>query len=130
MRVARFGWAAFVAALVAAVGLSAAPGASGADPAEDAATRVAVDAAYVEHCAGCHGRNGHATFPGVMMGAGSFASAKFWEGRPPERLASTIANGGAANGLSKAMPAFGDELDAAEIERLLAVALSFRPPPP
>jgi mono/diheme cytochrome c family protein len=88
----------------------------------------APDPLYVEHCAGCHGRNGQATFPGLMMGAGSFASAKFWEGRPPERLAETVTRGGEAMGLSKAMPAFGDELSAEEIARVLAVAQSFRPP--
>lgn len=82
---------------------------------------------YVEHCAGCHGKQGHATFPGTMMGAGSFARAAFWEGRPEERLRATVVQGGAATGLSKAMPAFGDELTPEEIDRVLAAALAFRP---
>jgi mono/diheme cytochrome c family protein len=82
---------------------------------------------YVEHCAGCHGRRGHATFPGVMMGAGSFASEAFWQDRPADRLRKTIAEGGEAVGLKKAMPAFGDRLTAEQIDQLLAIALSFRP---
>jgi mono/diheme cytochrome c family protein len=85
------------------------------------------DPLYVEHCAGCHGRRGHATFPGVMMGAGSFASEAFWADRPPERLRQSIEQGGEAVGLKKAMPAFGDRLTAEQIDLLLALALSFRP---
>ncbi|MEZ4242048.1 MAG: cytochrome c [Myxococcota bacterium] len=88
------------------------------------------DPLYVEHCAACHGKRGHPTFPGVMMGAGAFASAAFWADRPEERLRRTVVEGGAAVGLKKAMPAFGSELTPDEIDRLLAVALSFRPPAP
>jgi mono/diheme cytochrome c family protein len=88
----------------------------------------AEDPLYVEHCATCHGRRGRATFPGVMMGAGSFASASFWEGRPGERLRRAVVEGGPAVGLKKAMPAFGDRLTPEEIDRVLAVALSFRAP--
>lgn len=61
-----------------------------------------------------------------MMSAGSFANPGFWEGRPPERLRETVANGGASVGLKKAMPAFGDELTPEQIDRLVAWALAFR----
>jgi mono/diheme cytochrome c family protein len=98
--------------------------------AEAPADPLPEDPLYVEHCAGCHGKHGRATFPGVMMGAGSFASASFWEDRPPERLRDTIVRGGAAVGIGRAMPAFADRLTDAEIDRLLAVALAFRPPAP
>ena len=82
---------------------------------------------YVEHCATCHGKNGHATFPGVMMSAGSFASASFWKGRPDARLRETVVRGGEAMGLKRAMPAFGATLTEPQIDAVLAFALAFRP---
>lgn len=83
------------------------------------------EALYQEHCAVCHGKNGRATFPGVMMSAGSFASERFWRDRPPERLRETMVKGGEAMGLKKAMPAFGETLTDPQIDALLAYALAF-----
>lgn len=84
------------------------------------------EALYVEHCSVCHGKKGRATFPGVMMGAGSFASESFWEGRPIERLPRAVSLGGEVLGLKSAMPAFGDTLTEEQITALVAYALSLR----
>ncbi len=85
------------------------------------------EALYEEHCQVCHGKKGRATFPGVMMGAGSFASARFWRDRPEERLRETVVKGGEAMGLKSAMPAFGETLTDAELDAVLAYSLAFRP---
>lgn len=84
-------------------------------------------ALYLEHCAVCHGKKGRATFPGVMMSAGSFTSKGFWKDRPEDRFRETMVKGGEAMGLKKAMPAFGETLSDAEIDSVLAYALAFRP---
>ncbi|MBX2799618.1 MAG: cytochrome c [Myxococcales bacterium] len=91
-----------------------------ADPADGAAV-------YAEHCVTCHGKRGRATFPGLMMGAGSFASARFWRDRPRQRLRESVVQGGEALGLSKAMPAYAERLTAAEIDAVLAFVDTLRP---
>jgi mono/diheme cytochrome c family protein len=84
-------------------------------------------ALYLEHCQTCHGKNGRATFPGIMMSAGSFTAKGFWKGRPDARLRETVVKGGEAMGLKKAMPAFGDRLTDAEIDALMDYILAWRP---
>ena len=82
-------------------------------------------ALYAEHCAGCHGKAGKATFMGKMAGTPSFVDPEFWA-RPAERLPETLRLGGAAVGLRRSMPAY-PELSDADRAALLLWIESFRP---
>lgn len=85
-------------------------------------------ALYAEHCAGCHGKAGKATFMGKMAGTPSFLDVEFWT-RPTERFADTVARGGEAVGLRRSMPAYADRLTDAERAAVLAIVEGFRPSP-
>tara|TARA_B110000037_G_scaffold218893_1_gene282832 strand:- start:914 stop:1342 length:429 start_codon:yes stop_codon:yes gene_type:complete len=73
---------------------------------------VAFDAAatYASSCASCHGANGAgdgAAASALPVTPANFSEAIFWETRTDEAVASVIRDGGAANGKSPLMVAFG-----------------------
>lgn len=76
---------------------------------------VAFDAAatYAVACASCHGATGAgdgAAASALPVTPANFSEAIFWETRTDETVASVIADGGAANGKSPLMVAFGPML--------------------
>jgi mono/diheme cytochrome c family protein len=82
---------------------------------EVAVEEVAFDAAatFAISCASCHGATGAGD--GAAAGAlpvtpANFSEAIFWETRTDEAVASVIRDGGAANGKSPLMVAFGPML--------------------
>jgi mono/diheme cytochrome c family protein len=70
---------------------------------------------FVENCATCHGRDGHAkTFHGRFLGAQNLTDAEWQAETSDEEIIHAIKTG------PKAMPAFEKKLSSSEIEALVA----------
>lgn len=79
---------------------------------------------YMENCATCHGKNGHArTFHGFLVDAQNFTDPIWRLETSNEEIIHAIQTG------PKLMPAFGKKLSAAEIEALAAYVQTFQGAP-
>ena len=68
---------------------------------------------FIENCAGCHGKNGHAhTFHGWLLGAQNLTNAKFQTDTTDGEIIKAIKTG------PRAMPAFENKLSPSEIDAL------------
>ena len=81
-------------------------------------------ALFAQHCASCHGISGAPDPDGAVVSAlgvvpANFNDALFNSREPAGDWAMVIEHGGDALGLSDRMPAFGDLLDAGEIDALV-----------
>ncbi len=86
--------------------------------------------AYTSTCATCHGPQGGGDGPGAAAldpQPASFNDASFWEGATDESMANVIKNGGAAAGLSAAMPAWGSLYTDEQIQQIVDHLKTFRP---
>ncbi len=77
---------------------------------------------YVEDCARCHGRNGHAeTFHGILLGAQKFTDGIWHTNTPETEVIQAIKTGPGG------MPAFEGKLSDTEIEALAAYVKTLPP---
>lgn len=86
--------------------------------------------AYASTCATCHGPQGAGDGPGAAAldpKPASFNDPAFWAETSDERMANVIKNGGAAAGLSAAMPAWGSLYSDQQIQELVEYLKTFRP---
>lgn len=86
--------------------------------------------AFSSTCATCHGADGSGDGPGAAAldpKPASFSDPAFWAETDEERMANVIQNGGAAAGLSAAMPAWGALYDEAQTQQLIEYLKTFRP---
>jgi len=87
------------------------------------------DAKYESLCVSCHGSDGAAAGPAALAmnpKPRNFTEGS-WQGRvTDEHIALVIKNGGAANGLSATMPAWGAVVNDAEIADLVKKVRSFK----
>ncbi|MGH7939464.1 MAG: c-type cytochrome [Limisphaerales bacterium] len=85
------------------------------------ANEVDVRALFVENCAVCHGRNGHAhTFHGWLVGAQNLTSPKWQAETTDAQIIHAIKTGPGA------MPEFEKKLSPAEIDALAIYVRSFK----
>ena len=87
------------------------------------------DAKYESLCASCHGSDGAAAGPAAlaMNPRPRNLTDASWQGRvTDEHIALVIKNGGAGNGLSATMPAWGAVVNDAEIADLVKKVRSFK----
>jgi len=97
---------------------------STAQAADIAAGKVKFD----QLCATCHGANGKGDGPAsaaLNPKPRNFADAALMSKKTDADLAKVIKNGGAANGLSPVMPAWGAALSDADIANVIAYIRSF-----
>lgn len=105
---------------------------SGEEAAAAAAAPVAFNAsqAFQSTCATCHGTGGGGDGPGAAAldpKPASFNTAEFWDRVTEEQMANVIQNGGVAEGLSAAMPAWGALYDEQQTQQLIEYIKTFRP---
>ena len=80
---------------------------------------------FAERCARCHGRGAKGDGPDLVK-LQSAVSPDDWTDKESNKeltdsfIAAMITKGGKANGKSRIMPAFGDKLDAQQVQDLLA----------
>jgi len=94
-----------------------------------AADLAAGKAKYQMMCASCHGANGKgdgAAAAALNPKPRNFTDLAYMSKRTDAQLASVIKNGGAANGLSPLMVAWGSSLSDADIANIVAYIRSFK----
>lgn len=78
---------------------------------------------YDTYCALCHGPTGKGDGPGAAAldpKPRDLSSAEIMQGKTDESLVNVIANGGAAGGLSAAMPPWSGVIGAEDIQNVVA----------
>lgn len=78
---------------------------------------------YDTYCALCHGPGGKGDGPGAAAldpKPRDLSSAEIMQGKTDESLVNVIANGGAAGGLSAAMPPWSGVISAEDIQNVVA----------
>lgn len=86
--------------------------------------------AYASTCSLCHGAGGAGDGPGgaaLDPSPADFTDPEFWAGVTDESLFNVIKNGGAANGLSPLMAAWGPLYDDDEVRQIVEYIKTFRP---
>jgi mono/diheme cytochrome c family protein len=94
-------------------------------PAADAAAGKAL---YEEHCLKCHGEKGKgdgATAKKLKMKMADYSDAAAMAKFTDAELAKITADGGAAHGKSKLMPAYKDKLNEQQVADVIAYIRSF-----
>jgi mono/diheme cytochrome c family protein len=102
------------------IGLAATPAAVVAQAAEGGAAGKTV---YLRDCAKCHGASGKGDGPiaaSLSPKPTDFTNQKLMSKRSDQFLMKVIENGGAAGGLSAAMPAFKGTLSSSDIKNVTA----------
>jgi len=97
---------------------------------ETVAAAFSAPDAYSATCATCHGPNGGGDGPGAAAldpQPASFATTEFWDEVTRESMVNVIQNGGAAEGLSAAMPAWGALYSDDEIQQIVDYVETFQP---
>lgn len=108
------------------------PVVSGASESVDEPVEIAflAEDAYNTACATCHGVDGAGNGPGAAAldpKPASFTDPAYWAEASEERMAQAIEEGGAAVGLSQAMPAWGALYGEEQIQALVEYIETFRP---
>ena len=84
------------------------------------------EALYHQYCVSCHGKNGEGKgFVKTAVPAPNFRPLAWWEKRSDKELERIITQGGEKNGLSSAMPAWGQTLNPKQVKRLIEYLRQF-----
>jgi len=78
---------------------------------------------FETYCAACHGLQGRGDGPAsasLQPKPRNFTDQTWWEGRENAAIVAVVTKGGAANGLSPLMPAWGGALKDKEIDAVVA----------
>ena len=99
-----------------------------AGPAQPDGGSPAAERLYKKYCKTCHGGEGHGDGPRAMFlkpKPRNFTRTEDMKSTTEEAIYRVIAEGGAAHGLSAAMPPWQSKLQQGEIRQLVALVRSF-----